>query len=134
MPIFSRLALSFFDPAKHGIQSVSRIGKIHFHRDHRERLERGKVGSEINRIFFGGNEATGLAPLFQVEQFANVFFRVGVVIAIKRLGDRFDIGRPQLQHEVLRSRDTAEDHRARRNIMARAAFLSGAVDPPRPAA
>jgi hypothetical protein len=67
MPIFSCLALSFFDLVKHGIEGVSCVGEFHFHLHDRERLQSGEIWAKIDGVFFGGDEATGLAAVFELK-------------------------------------------------------------------
>ncbi len=45
--------------------------------------------------------------------------RIGMVVAVKSVRHRLHIRRPQLQHKIFRTRNPAENHRPRRNVLRR---------------
>ena len=121
------------DLLQHGIDGVSCIRQLHFHRHDRQRPERGKICPQIHRIFLCSNETPRLAPQLQRKQLANIFLDVSMVIAIESFRDRLNVCRPQLQHKILRPRDAAKHHRPRRNILPaqfRAALATPIFPPP----
>src|SRR5262249_61717620 len=72
--------------------------------------------AKVDGVFFGSDEATGLATVFQSLQFADVSFAIGMVIAVDGFGSRFDAGLTELQHEVLRACDATENNRTVRSL------------------
>src|ERR1051326_6654068 len=115
--ILSCAAFSFVDLAQDGIHGVSCIGQFHVHGNDRERLKRGKVWPEVDRIFLSSDKPSRLAALFQFQQFADVLFFIRMVVAVKCFGNRLDVGGAQLQQKILRTCDPAEHHRSWWNIL-----------------
>ena len=76
-----------------------------------------KGTAQVDGVFFGGDKTSGLAALLQFEQLADVFFVIGVMIAIKGLGGGLDIRRPQLQQKILRPRNRTKYNRPRRHCL-----------------
>src|SRR5262249_38224687 len=76
LPILSCPAATLGKGMQDGIHSVSGVFQFHLHRDDRNRLQRGKISAQIHRIFFGGDESARFTFLFQLQQFAHVFFRI----------------------------------------------------------
>ena len=111
----TEFTVSFVDLAQDGINGVSGIGQFHLYRDDRERLQRGKIRTQVDGVFLGGDEASSLAAVLQVEQLADIFLGIRVMIAIEGFGYWFDIGGPQLQNKILRTGDPAKHDRTRRN-------------------
>src|ERR1700683_1111062 len=113
--ILSRAALPVLNHAQHGIHGVSCVCEFHFHWDYGERRESIEIASKVHCIFLGGDEAVGFASLPKLEQIANIFFRIKVVVAIESFSDGIDAGGLQLQQKILRPRDAAEHDRPRWN-------------------
>jgi hypothetical protein len=75
------------------------------------------VIAQVDGVLFGGKKSSSFALLFELEQFADVFLGVGVVIAVKGLGGRLDVDGAQLLHEIVRPGDAAENERAGRHVL-----------------
>src|SRR5437899_6091499 len=62
--IFSCPMPPFLNPTQHGIHRPSRVGKLHLHRDHRQRLQCRKIPVKIDAVFLGRDETPSLALVF----------------------------------------------------------------------
>ncbi len=81
--------------------------------------ECSEISTKVDGIFFGGDKAFGFALLAQLQQILNVSLGVGVVVTEQSLRHRLNACRTQLQKEILRPRNSAENHWAAGNIRQR---------------
>src|SRR6266705_2917338 len=100
--IFSCQPSSLLHDAQHGIHSVSRLQQFHFHRHHSQWLQRGHISTQVNRVFFGGDESPSFTLMAQLQQFLDVPLGVGMMIAVKSFGHGLNSSGSQLQQENLR--------------------------------
>src|SRR5208282_6265207 len=96
--------------------SVICVGKLHLHRDDRQRRQRVKITAQVYRIFFRGHKTASLTPLSKLEQVTNIFLSVRMVIAKERLRDWIHARSPQLQQKILRPRNPTEHDGPRRQV------------------
>ena len=88
----SNSTFSFGDRAQDSINGVSGVGEFHLYPDDGERLEGGEIGTQIDGVFLSGHETSSLAAALKVQQLADVFLGIGVMIAIESFGYRLDGG------------------------------------------
>src|SRR5579863_183354 len=117
--IFSRVGSAVLDRAQHGIHSVSCVGKLHLYRNHGQRREGPEISTEIYCIFFGSHETASFTSPIKFKQVANIFFSVSVMIAEECLRYRIDSRCAELQHKILRPRNSAKHERPCRDILHR---------------
>src|SRR5581483_911720 len=112
--------------SEHGIDGFASVLQLHAHGNYCNGIQPREQLRQVDRVFLSGYRAARSANLAQFEQLANVRQRIGVVIAKHCLGHSIDSGGAKLGKKVLRTGDSAEGHRSRRNSLGR----NSATHPP----
>jgi hypothetical protein len=102
------LSGAFFQDPQHGIYGIIRVQQIHADGNNRQGIEAVKMLAQVDGIFFGGDEAIGLAALLQVEKVMDIFFCVAVMIAKSGFRRGLNSGGTQLRQKSQGARDSAE--------------------------
>src|SRR4029077_11225669 len=84
--IFSRAPPPLLNHAQHGIHTVSCVGQLHLHRNHRQRRQRVKISTQVHRILLCSNKASSLTALPELQQITNIFVGIRMMVAKKCLG------------------------------------------------
>src|SRR5450631_168803 len=114
--IFSRRRPAFPNHAQNSIQSVSGVKEFHSSARDGDPIKRRKQRAEIDRVFFGGDETTGVVLLTQGSEIADIFLRVRVVVAVKLRGGWVNTSGLQLIDELLGASDATESDGSRRGF------------------
>src|SRR5205814_4161422 len=70
--IFSCPPSALLNDAQDGIHCVSCVQQFHFHRNNSQGSESRQISTQVDGIFFSGDDSAGLALLTQLQQFRNL--------------------------------------------------------------
>src|SRR5213593_1091350 len=115
--IFSCRTAALFNRAKHGIQGVIGVEKLHLDGNDCQRNKGRKKFAQVDGVFFCGDKATGFALRAKFDQVRYIALGIGVMIAIECFGGRFDTCGAELHQEILWARNTTKHNRPGGDIL-----------------
>src|SRR5882672_526080 len=109
--IFSRARLSFRNSRENCIDKLGGTVEREFQRGNRQGLKVGSQRSEIDSVFFGGQEPAGAEFTSPCEQALNVTFTIRMVVAEDDLGGRYNASGTHLGEELFWASESTECYR-----------------------